>query len=1077
MNKFWRIEEGSTELHRSLEEIAAEEHFAATFRRTPEGRYVVALPFRKNLDQLGESHARALKRFRSLDIKLASNPELKKQYTAVIQEYLDLGHMSLDKDIKLPGFYVPHHAVFKETSQTTKVRIVFDGSAKTNTGISLNDTLMVGPRIQDDIISLILGFRLYNYVLTGDIEKMYRQFLVRPQDRRFQRILWRNESGGISTYQLNTVTFGLSAAPFLATRCLQQLADDEAHSFPTASGVLKRDLYVDDLIAGTQTWDEAVQLRDEIIQLLQRGGIHIRQWASNEKSLLRGLPSSSVNLSLQSDADETLKPLEVVWNSGTDAIVHSVTPIPVGDRITKRTILSVIARIFDPLGLLGPVIVTAKILLQSLWLLKLNWDESVPTTIHTTWTTFCAELHLLKMHSVDIQVHGFCDASERAYGACIYVRTSIKDQVRCALLCAKSRVAPVKVVSLPRLELCGALLLAKLYRSVIHATNLNANQTVFWTDSTITLHWINTQPVFLKTFVANRVAEIGEKTNIANWRHIPSEDNPTNVLSRGQSPGEFVRNQMWQSGPSWVVLDEAAWPHLEVSRSDEIPEIREHACLVTDIAPNELVHRYSDFNRLIRIFVFCLRFRNPDKNRGFLQLDELRNAHDRVVGLVQGECFQQEFRDLQVNGGVNPKSRLASLNPFLDSFNLIRVGGRLRLSNISYNQRHPIVLPRSHHFISMIIRQCHVRNLHTGVLATLHNIRQRYWVLNGRNQVRRIIRQCVRCFRNNPPVSNCIMGDLPITRVTESRPFSTVGVDYCGPFFIKEKKFRNRQRVKVYVAVFVCFAVEAVHLEVVSDMTTDGFLAALRRFIARRGKCSHIFSDNGSNFIGARNELRELYDLWSSEAHLESLDHFTSEEGITWTFIPPLSPNFGGLWESAVKSMKHHLKRVVGQELFTFEEFNTFIIQIEAVLNSRPLTALSADPNDLSALSPGHFLIGQSFTDLPESDFRDVPKNRLSMWQHIQKVRCDFWARWHKEYLNELTVRHKWTHGTHAIREGTLVLLREDNLPPLQWKLGRVMQTQLGQDGTIRTVTVKTSTSTLVRNVRKLSPLPLDGKA
>ncbi|XP_033225821.1 uncharacterized protein LOC117178504 [Belonocnema kinseyi] len=299
------------------------------------------------------------------------------------------------------------------------------------------------------------------------------------------------------------------------------------------------------------------------------------------------------------------------------------------------------------------------------------------------------------------------------------------------------------------------------------------------------------------------------------------------------------------------------------------------------------------------------------------------------------------------------------------------------------------------------------------------------------------------------------MGNLPSVRSIPARPVSNVGVDYYGPFSIEEKKFRNRTRVKVYVAVFVCLVIKAVHLKVVSDMTSDGFIAALKRLIARRGKPSNIYSDNGKNFIGAHNELLEIYVLLNSEAHQKRCQHFLTHEAITWHFIPPLSPHFGGIWESAVKCFKHHFKRVVSEQLFTFEEFNTFVIEVEGILNSRPLSPMSTDPNDLTVLTPGHFLIGDALTSLPEVNFTETSHNRLSSWQHIQKIRQHFWTRWSKEYLNELNIRHKWKTGQHGIKEGTIVLLKEENLLPTQWVLGLVIKTHPGNDHVIRTVTVK----------------------
>lgn len=1099
MRRFWEIEEPVGQ-HHPVEADCAE-HFRQHIRRDNNGRYIVALPFNDKKSELGQTRALAEKRLTSIERKLRRDPNLQTQYTAVIEEYLALGHMTrLPCEPTTKGYYLPHHAVIKESSQTTKVRVVFDGSAKSTTGISLNETLLVGPTIQDDIFSLLLRFRTHNYVLTGDIEKMYRQFLVREEDRAYQRILWRDADSQMATYELNTITFGLSPAPYLAIRCLQQLAEDEGHEFPRAAMVIKNDLYVDDLLTGAATFDEALTLRNEIDALLRRGNLNLRQWASNDTNLLEGLPSNHVNLKLQSKEDNTIKTLGVHWKSEQDSIIYTVHPTPLNGRVTKRVILSDIARVFDPLGLLGPVITHAKLIMQRLWLEKLDWDDAIPLSIYTEWLNYTS--HLPKLNDLsftrritpdetrDIQLHGFCDASERAYGACFYVRaTDTHGGVTSTLLCAKNRVAPLKGVApnkttagqedqgnldrvtIPRLELCAAQLLAKLYATVRQATRLEPNKVILWSDSTIALHWIRTAPHQLQPFVANRVADIQTHTDVRDWRHVRSGDNPADLISRGQTPLEFTSPSIWKHGPVWLLEAEEDWPQLGLASLERVPELRKVKCLTTPIH-NDVITRYSSIIKLRRVIAYCRRFRS--KGKGLLSSKELQEADNVIIKSVQASCFAEELHELHEKKHVDKKSKLKSLNPFLDDHGLVRVGGRLRHASASDNQKHPIILPRRHHITELLIRYEHLRNYHSGVQTTLYALRRKYWILDGRNQVRQIIRACTRCHHVDPRMTSCQMGDLPRVRVTEARPFLNVGIDYCGPFFIKERKFRNRGRIKVYVAVFVCLAVKAVHLELVSDMTTDGFIAALKRFIARRGFCRNIYSDNGTNFVGANNELKEIKQLLQSTEHRQTMSKHLADQGINWHFMPPQSPNFGGVWEAAVKSFKRHMKRVVGDKLFTFEELNTFIAEVEAILNSRPLTPISSDPNDLLVLTPGHFLIGNSLTSAPEHDLQQTPSNRLSTWQHIQKVKQDFWKRWHTEYLTELNTRHKWTHGSHNIKPDTLVLIKDDNQPPLRWPMGRVIETMPAADGIIRVVRIKTTKGIFTRNVRTLAPLPMD---
>ncbi|XP_039303553.1 uncharacterized protein LOC120357421 [Solenopsis invicta] len=1082
LTKFWTIEEIAEDKLNSEEEIECEAHFVKTVSRDNTGRYTVSLPFRRTNQCIGESRTLALNRLTALERKFNANSAFREEYTRVIEEHVKLGHISLTKEFSNDGYYMPHHAVIKETSSTTKLRVVFDASAKSKNGVSLNDVLMVGPTIQDKLFSHLIRFRTYRYVITADIEKMYLQVLLHENDRRYQRILWR-KNDNVETYQINKLAFGVSSSPFLAIRVLQKLADDEAHVFPIAARVIKSHLYVDDLLSGADSIEEARIIRDEVIALLARGGFSIRQWASNDKRIIDDLATSALHARFTFDEGRFFKTLGIAWSTDGDKLHYSINSIKVTEKITKRKILSEIAKIYDPLGLLGPVILYAKKIMQDVWRCKLHWDESVPQNIYTDWAEFAKQLNLINKVSFErklfgedyeeMQIHGFCDASNVGYGACLYVRTRGKNKnIVTRLLCAKSRVAPVKTVTIPRLELCGALLLARLYREVSKALNIVPAKMICWCDSTIVLHWIRTQPYLLKTYVANRVAEKQELVGSHVWRHVRSEDNPADTISRGQLPRAFIQNKMWSSGPSWLVKNEIKWPN-EVTQTIEIPELKKNICLTTKLNDFSLLNKYSSYYRLCRIVAYCLRFRITKEYSGPLHAKELDEAEIRILRGLQISRFADEIAKLK-NKNLSHTSRIANLNPFLDNAGLIRVGGRLQASNMSFTQKHQILLPSRHRLTDSIIRETHEKNHHPGILTTLHLVRQKFWVLDGRNQVRKVIRSCLRCFRFNAQAIEHKMGNLPISRVREAIPFTNTGIDFCGPFYIKEKKFRNRTRIKVYVCVFVCMSVKAVHLEVVSDMSSEGFIAALRRFVARRGVPAHIHSDNGSNFVGANNQLKEIYALFNSEQHQTFINKFINEHRIAWHFIPPAAPHFGGIWESMVKLFKHHFKRVVGDSLFTFEELNTFATEVEGILNSRPITALSSDPNDLLVLTPAHYLIGKPLITLPESDLSCVLVNRLSVWQHISKVRQDFWARWNLEYLNELQIRSKWTKEGPTLEVGTVVCIKDKNLPCNQWILGRISEVHPGDDGVVRAATIKTATGNIKRAARALCPLPIE---
>ncbi|KYN22468.1 hypothetical protein ALC57_05137 [Trachymyrmex cornetzi] len=477
---------------------------------------------------------------------------------------------------------------------------------------------------------------------------------------------------------------------------------------------------------------------------------------------------------------------------------------------------------------------------------------------------------------------------------------------------------------------------------------------------------------------------------------------------------------------------------------------------------------------------------------------EIDEAEIRILRLLQAACFSNEIRELKNKKSIT-KGRIVNLNPFLDDRGLIRVGGRLQASNLSYSQKHPILLPSRHRLTDSIIREIHEKYHHIGIQTTLYIMRRRFWILDGRNQIRKIVRSCMRCFRFDAKSVEYKIGNLPPARVRETIPFAHTGIDFCGPFHIKEKKYRNRIRIKVYVCMFVCLSIKAAHFELVSDLSSEGFLAALRRFVSRRGLpprpgvCvrhfpsvikkkkkkkkglpAHIYSDNGTNFVGANNELKELCALFNSQTHRDVVDRFAGEQRIIWHFIPPRAPHFGGIWEAMVKLFKHHLKRVVGDSLFTFEELNTFIIEVEGILNSRPITSLSSDPSDMLVLIPAHYMIGKPLIAPPESDVTSVPVNRISTWQHITRVRQHFWTRWSLEYLNELQIRNKWIKDGPNLEIGTIVLIKDKGLACNQWIFGRIVAVHPGEDGITRAATIKTATGEVKRATRSLCPVPIE---
>lgn len=429
-----------------------------------------------------------------------------------------------------------------------------------------------------------------------------------------------------------------------------------------------------------------------------------------------------------------------------------------------------------------------------------------------------------------------------------------------------------------------------------------------------------------------------------------------------------------------------------------------------------------------------------------LTTDELKEAEIFLCRLVQRSSFAEELSDVSGGTLVSRSSSLKWLGPTIDRNGLLRVGGRLSNASISENAKHPIVLLSKHPLSVLLARHYHQILLHAGPQLMLTTIRQKFWILGARNLARQVYHQCNTCFRRKPVLVQQSMADLPTSRVSPTRPFSTCGVDYCGPLFVKSPVRKHGPR-KVNIAIFVCFSTRAVHIELVSDLTTSTFLAALRRFIARRGKIVEIHSDNGTAFKGASHALHRVYEMLKrNEDDRNKIFNWCANNEIRWKFIPPRAPHFGGLWEAAVKSAKTHLLKELRNITIAYEDLLTLLAQVEMCLNSRPLTPMGIDPSDLEALTPGHFLIGSSFQAVPEPCMKDTPDNRLNHWEQTQKQFQRIWSRWYPEYLQQLQTRaSKGCRNSVPIELGRIVIVKDENLPPAQWPLGKITKTHPGK--------------------------------
>lgn len=574
------------------------------------------------------------------------------------------------------GVYLPYHEVTREDKTTTKVRIVFNASSKGTNGVSLNDNLMVGPTLQPELRHAIMRWRTYPICLTADIIKMYRQILVTEEDADFQRILWREDpKQDVGEYKLLRLTFGTSSAPYLAVKTLIQLAEDEGKGYELTTKRIKRDFYVDDFMSGCQTKEEALKIYEEINLILNKGGFTLQKWNSNDeevRKMFNGKEKSDEEKELDDRYEVKNKILGLTWNTKRDEFDYAVQLPPITYPVTKRMVVSDIARLYDPLGWIAPSIVIAKILIQKLWLSGIQWDEELPQNLLYEWIAYRKDLELLTQFRLPrwvmsshtdqvMELHGFCDASNVAFGAVVYLRIiDVNGEVHVNLITAKTRVAPIKQVSIPRLELCGAVLLTKLLVEVSQVLDIPKSHIFAWTDSEVVLAWLSAHPSKWKTFIANRVAEIITHLDRSQWHYVKSQLNPADGASKGIKTAELVHHKLWLHGPPW--LNEEIVTYTQPNNNHTILEERKSLVHVatSENDDDSIWWKFSSLTKLLRVVAYCRRFlrrNNNRKNHTYLLKKEITEALNIMIRKCQSKEYSQEIQCLK-GGQLNKNQNL-----------------------------------------------------------------------------------------------------------------------------------------------------------------------------------------------------------------------------------------------------------------------------------------------------------------------------------------------------------------------------------------------------------------------------------
>ncbi|XP_055604679.1 uncharacterized protein LOC129752915 [Uranotaenia lowii] len=1050
----------------------------------------------------------AARREASLNKRLQKDPELHEIVRSQIASYLEKGYAHKITDRELtesdPGqiWYLPL-GIVRNPKKPTKVRLIWDAAAKTN-GVSLNDMLMKGPDMVTSLPAVLVRFRQRSVAICGDIKEMFHQVNIILEDKQAQRFLFRNQTDETpQIYVMDVATFGASCSPCIAQYIKNRNAKEHATQFPRAAEAIINRHYVDDFLASVDTIDEAIEQIKEVSHVHALGGFEIRNFLSNAPEVLEKIgapyPHSFKHLNLEPGVEEPEKAeriLGMMWKPCQDLFTFSTTLQPAIEQIlnpertpTKREVLRTVMSLFDPLGLIAHFVVHGKIIMQELWKYGSDWDEAMPEELRVKWhrwTELLAKLNEVSVpryffpgiSSADIkglQLHVFVDASESAFACVAYLRLIYNNSPLCALLSAKTKVAPLKPISMPRSELQAALMGARMTETLSETLELPIERKYLWTDSLTVLAWLRSDSRRYHQFVSYRVGEILAKTSICEWHYVPSKQNVADDATKWGNGPNFSPNNRWFSGPEFLKQSEDHWP---VNRKNyPLPEDELRSVFLHHSeAPYSLIEvtRFPRWSRLLRATASFLRAVKRFKKviiSGPFSSAELIEAETLLWKQTQLDVFPEEYHILQgllkgtKSEGIPKSSALYIFSPFMDQSGVIRMDSRIGAApSATAETKFPVILPKNHHLTNLLILNYHERFLHRNNETVCNEIHQKFRIPNLRVAVRRVARNCMACRIRNARPRPPRMAPLPAVRLTPYiKPFTHTGVDYFGPLLVKQ----GRSLVKRWVCLFTCLTIRAVHVEIVCSLSTSSCILAIRRFIARRGSPSSFYSDNGTNFRGASNILRDTIENISKECAVT----FTNTD-TQWFFNPPLSPHMGGAWERMVRSIKEAMQAIGNHQQHPSDEvLATVALEAEGIVNSRPLTYVPLDHADAEAITPNHFLLyGERGITQPPSIIQSDTRVLRDSWRLAQTLTDIFWSRWIKEYLPTIARRTKWFDSVRPLEAGDLVVVVNKNHRN-GWERGRILEVYKGTDGQVRQALVRTSNGIIRRPATVLALL------
>ena len=956
-----------------------------------------------------------------------------------------------------------------------KIREVYNASARTRGRKSLNDHMFRGPLKLPDLAGMLMRFRMSKFPLFADIEKAFLQIELEEPDREVTKFLWLKDinklltSDNLTVYRFTRVAFGVICSPSL----LAMTIEHHLSKYPGKENLFKN-IYVDNVFVDCDSEEEVYEKYIELKRIFSEGKMNLREFVSNARNTLNKIP---VNDRLR---DMNQKILGIQRDIKEDRLELKFPSSNQGTKITRRKVLEAMASLFDPLGLASPCLVNPKLLFQKLWDKPKNWDEELEIdhlsewkNILKTWENqdiIISRIVSRKEKTIKYQLHVFVDANKNTYAAVVYLRSEEKDNFKVSLVYARNRIKSKKQnLTIPRIELLALLIGTRALKFVENELELEIEKKIVWSDAKVVLLWINSKEKQPR-FIENRLLEIRKNTDFI-FKYVSTNENPADVCTRGCTPEELKLNTLWWNGPTWMKNNEDKWPNeLEIKIEQIFQETPITLIPKTLFIKLVKIERFNTWKKLVKVTSLVLRFLKIKLARILIN-DKWKNK----FLLLRNENYGQNTENILIKLAQNEKIKeFGKWIIFEDELGIKRLKSRIEHSEANTDLENPIIIPKNSDILLLIIKDIHERFKHSRVQNTLVEFLSQFWTPQARRKVKEVLNRCLKCKRMKsysfmlPKFPN-----LPDERIQRTSPFKSIGIDHLGPSMFKEN---DNQEKKFWITLITCLCTRAVYLEPVKNLRADTCLNILKRFASRRGCPEKILSDNSKTFIACAK---------SCKVHLKLI-----KKDLEWKVIKELSPWQGGVYERIVALVKDAFRKTLGKRTLKWEEIITFTIEVEGILNMRPLTAIEENPDipGIIPLRPVDFLYPKrnlcleieipTLTD-PKIDFKI---NFKESFIYTEFLLNELWKRWKKEYLIWLRDKSQWTMKGPRLQTkrepivGEIVILEEEFVPRNMWKLAKIVELQDTKDGRcVRNVKILIPNGSIIsRPINKLYPLELN---